>query len=88
MALPFAGADALTEGSHLVEHGMDFGDHVFAVDDNGGVPGSTEGNVKDGAVFGDVDLLAAEHGADAFVQARFLRELHQQLERLVRYPIF
>ena len=39
--------------------------------------------MQDGAVFGDVDLFAAKHGVDARLQARFLGQLQEQLERLI-----
>ena len=35
VALPFAAADAIAEIRHLVEHGVDFGHHVFAVHQDG-----------------------------------------------------
>ena len=45
--------------------------------------GSAQGDVQDGAVFGDVDLVAAEHGVDAGAEAGLLGQLQQQLQRLV-----
>ncbi len=42
-----------------------------------------EGHVQDGPVFGDVDLLAAEHGVDPLAQTGFLGQLHEQLKRFV-----
>jgi hypothetical protein len=38
-ALPLAGADLVGEGVHLVEHLVDVGDDVLAVDDELGVAG-------------------------------------------------
>ena len=35
-------------------------------------------HVQHGAVLGDVDLVAAEHGVDALAQARLLGQLQQQ----------
>ncbi len=40
------------------------GTTFFAVDEDRGVPRRAEGDVEDGAVLGDVDLLAPEHGVD------------------------
>ena len=37
-------------------------------------------HVKDGAVFGDVDFFAAEHGVDPVPQSGFLRQLEQKLQ--------
>ena len=45
--------------------------------------GRAQRDVQDGAVLGDVDLVAAEHGVDARAQAGLLGQLQQQLERLV-----
>ena len=40
-------------------------------------------HVQNGPVFGDVDLLAPEHGVDPLAQAGFLGQLQQELERLI-----
>jgi len=39
--------------------------------------------VQDGAIFGDVDFVAAEHSVNARPQAGFFREIQQQGQRLV-----
>ena len=82
-SLPVAVADPVAKRAHLVEHLVDAGDDVLAVHENRFVPGGAERDVEDGAVFGDVDLLAAEHRVDAFTQAAILGELEQEGERLV-----
>ena len=64
MALPLAAADAVGEAGHLVEHGVDVRDDVLPVHDDRGVPRRAQGDVEDGPVLGDVDLLAAEHRVD------------------------
>ena len=56
----------------LVEHGVDCGDDVLAVDEDGFSLGRAQSNVQDGALFGDVDLFAAKHGVDALAQAGLL----------------
>ena len=63
------------EGGHLVEHGVDAGDDVFAVDDDRFAFGRAQGDVQDGAVLGDVDLVAAEHGVDARLAGRTPRRV-------------
>ena len=73
VALPRAGADAVGERSHLVQHRVDAGDDVFSVDENALGFGRAQGDVQDGAVLGDVDLVAAEHGFDAVAQAGLVR---------------
>ena len=65
------------KSGHAIEHGVDLGNHVFAVDDDRLSFGSAQGHVQDGAAFGDVDLLAAKHGFDARFQARFLGQLQR-----------
>ena len=74
---------AVGEGRHLVQHGMDLGHDILAVDDDGGAARRAQGDVKHRALLGDVDLLAAEHGVDALAQARLLGELEQQRQGLV-----
>jgi hypothetical protein len=43
--------------------------------------------VKDGSIFCDIDFIPAEHGFDPVSKAGFLRQLDEELERLVRDPI-
>ena len=64
VTFPRAAADAVGEPGHLVEHGVDFGHHVLAVDEDRCALGRPQGHVQDGPVLRDVDLLAAEHGVD------------------------
>jgi hypothetical protein len=80
---PCAAPHPLGEVGHLVEHGVDAGHHVLAVDDDGLVARGTQGDVQHGSPLGDVDPLTAEHGIDARAQAGFLREPDEQTQRLV-----
>ena len=73
----------LAEVRHLVEHGVDLGHHVLAVDDDRGAARRAQGHVQDGAVFRDVDLVTPEHGVDARAQAGLLRQLQEELEGFV-----
>ena len=59
----------LAEVGHLVQHGVHLGHDVLAVHDDGGVLGRAQGDMKHGAVLGEVDLVPAEHGLDALAQA-------------------
>jgi hypothetical protein len=61
VAFPRAGADGLGEVLHVVEHGVDLGHDVLAVDEDGGVGAVAQRDMEDGAVFRDVDFFAAEH---------------------------
>ena len=47
------------------------------------IPRRAQRHVQHGAVLGDVDLLAAEHGVDALAQAALRGEVQQQAQRLV-----
>ena len=74
----------LGEVGHLVEHGVHLGHDVLAVDDDRRAPRRAQRHVQHGAVLGDVDLLAAEHGVDPRAQARLLGQLRRSSrERLV-----
>ncbi len=83
VALPLPAAHPVGEIGHLIENGMDLGHHVLAIHDDGLPLGGAQGHVQDGPLFGDVDLLAPEHGIDSGPQAGFLRQLQQQRYRLV-----
>ena len=69
VSLPCSAANLVGEGGHLVEHSVHAGDYIFAVDLDRFAFGRAERDVQDGAVFGDVDLVAAEHRVDALLQA-------------------
>ena len=87
VALPCAAPDPVGEVGHLVQHGVNLGHHVLAVDDDGRRSRRAQGHVQDGAVFRDVDLVAPEHGVDALAQAAFLGQLQEELEGFVRDAI-
>ncbi len=76
-------ADAVGEGGHRVEHLVHLGHDIHAVDDDLLALGRAQGDVQHGAAFGDVDLVAAEHGVDLGAEAGLLGELDEQLEGLV-----
>ena len=67
---------------------MNAGHHVFAVHNNGCVFRSTQRNVQDRPILGDIDLVSAEHRLDARLQAAFLGQLKQKIERLIGDSIF
>ena len=87
MALPGAAAHAISEIRHPVQHGMDLGHHILAVDEDRGAARRAQGHMQHGALLRDVDLVAAEHGVDALAQAGLLGELKQQAQRLVGDPV-
>jgi len=83
VAFPVARTDAFGEGGHLVEDFVDLGNDIFSIDKDGFGLRRAESDVEDGAVFGDVDLLAGEHGFGALAQAGLFGELLQQAEGFV-----
>ncbi len=84
VAAPLPASDPLAEVAHPVEHPVDLLDHVDAVDDQRAIARHPQRNVKDRAVLGDVDPLAAEHRLAALGHAALLRQRDQQPQRLVR----
>jgi hypothetical protein len=74
-ALPLAAADASAKAAILSSTSCTSGTTSFAVDEMDSDFGRAQGDVQDGAVLGDVDLVAAEHGVDALAQAGLFGEL-------------
>ena len=60
---------------------------VGAIDDNGVAARRAQGDVKNRAVLGHVDLVAAEHRVDAIAQPRLFRQLPQKTQGFVRDPV-
>ena len=71
---PLAGADAAGEGVDLLEDLVHVGDHVLAVDRQGVGRGAAQRGVQDGAVLGDVDVLARVHAVAQLQDAGLLSE--------------
>jgi hypothetical protein len=61
---------------------MHLGHHVLAVHNNGLPSWGAQGNVQDGPLLGDVDLLPPEHRIDSGPQTGFLGQLQEERERL------
>ena len=68
--LPLAGADALGERGHRVEHVVDLVHDVDPVDDERWSRGHAQRDVQHGPVLRDVDVLAAEHVVPSSAEAR------------------
>ena len=60
---------------------MNLRHNILAIDDDGLALGRAQSDVEDGALFRDVDFVAAEHGVDARAQAGLLGQLQQERER-------
>ena len=84
---PGAAANAIAERSHAVEHLVDVAHDVLAVDDERALPRHPQGDVEDGAVLGDVDVLAAEHRVAPLLDPTLARERGEQPKRLRRHPV-
>ncbi len=83
VALPSSAAHAIGKIRHLIEHGVNLGHHILAIDDDRCSSRRAQSHVQDRAVFRDVDLFAPEHGVDAFAQAGFIGEPHEKLQRFI-----
>src|SRR5580765_4134439 len=64
IAFPRAIANAIREFGHSVEHFVDLRHDILAIDEDSGFLWRAKGRVKHGALFGDVDFVAFEHGVD------------------------
>ena len=84
---PCSTADAIGKVTHSVEHAVDVGDDVLAVDEDRRVTRCPQRDVEHGSLFRDVDLLALEHGVDAGAQTALFRESYEQRQGLVRDPV-
>ena len=83
VARPRAAAHAVGEVRHLVQHGVHLGDDVDAVDLDVLALGRAQRDVQDGAVLGDVDLLAREHRVDPGTEPGPLGQGDEQADGLV-----
>ena len=88
MAFPLAGADVVGKLGHAVEHGMDFWNDIRAIDFDRRRAGSTEGGVENGAILGDVDLVATEHGVNLPAQTGSIGEIDEASDRLAGDQVF
>ena len=75
---PLAGADPLAEVAHPVERLVHLLDDVDAVDDQRALARQPQRHVEDGAVLGDVDVLAVEHRFAALLDAALAGQLAEQ----------
>ena len=62
---------------------MDLRHDVLAVRHERGVSRRAQRHVQHRALFGDVDLVATEHGVDSRAQAGLVRKLNQEPQRLI-----
>ena len=84
MPQPAAAAHTIGKGGHLVEHGVYLRHDVLAIENDLFALRCAQRHVQDGAILGDVDPLAAEHGVAPRGQARFVGQLPQQAASFLR----
>ena len=82
MSLPLAAANPIAELRHGVEHGVNLGDDILAVYQDGLTFGRTQSDVQHSTVLRDVDPVAAEHGVEPVAQASLLRQIEEELQGL------
>ena len=83
MPLPFARAQLVGKGRHPVEHLVDLGNHVLAVDQDFFRTRRPQRDMQHGAPFADVDLFAGEHRVPALGDAAGAGEIEEQPRRFV-----
>ena len=80
VALPGTRADLLRKGLHMLPGRFDLGHDVCAVDKERLVGGTTEGDVEDRSIFGEIDLLAPEHSVAELFDFSFFEELTEEVK--------
>jgi hypothetical protein len=83
VAGPAAEADPLGERCHPVEDLMDLRHHVLAVHLDARAARGAQGDVQNGALFGDIDPFATEHRVTAGRHVACLGEREEQTQRLL-----
>ena len=66
---------------------MDLGHHVVAIDADRSAARRPQRDVQDGALFGQVNFVAAEHRVDAPAQPRLFGQREQQADCLVGHAM-
>lgn len=85
-ASPLAASDLFRKLLHVLQHAVDAvgaAHDVLAIHLHVPTADISQGSVVDGAVLGEVDLVAAEHGIALALDASLLGELDEQVEGLV-----
>ena len=80
MAQPIAAAHALREAGHFIQHGVYLGHHILPIHNDRLITRRTQRGMQHRAIFGDIDLLAAEHRGSLLAQTTRLGQLHQQAQ--------
>src|ERR1700752_3957889 len=71
------------ELTHPIQHSVDVMDDILSIHKDRLIFGSTQSHVQHRSLFGDVDLLPAEHGVDPLAQTGLCCKLEKKLESLI-----
>ena len=70
-----------------MQHAVDIGHDILAVNENGRVGLIAQGHMEHWAVLSDVDALATEHGISAGLDAPLAGQVKQQSQRVLRHHV-
>ena len=88
VAFPRSRANLLGKNLHVLAGGLHLRHQVFALDEQGLVSWAAKGDVKDRAIFGTVDLIAAKHSISELFHFGFLDKLAEEFERFWGNAVF
>jgi len=83
VTLPLTTPDLLGEFLHVLEDLVDTLNNALSVDLHWPVLGIAESDVVNGALLGEVDLVAIEHVITKFLQLGLLSQFHEKLQCLI-----
>lgn len=88
IATPRSAAHRLAKAAHVLEHRIDLGHHILAVDPDGAIRAVAQRDVQYGAIFRRVDLLSVKHADNPAIEIGLCGEIEQQPHRLGGDAIF
>ena len=80
VAFPSTRADMLGKGLHMLPGRFDLWHDVLAVDKEGLIGGTTEADVEDRSIFGEIDFFATEHPVAELFDFSFFEELAEKVK--------
>jgi len=83
VTLPLTTPDLLGEFLHVLEDLVDTLNNALSVDLHWPILGIAESDVVNGALLGEVDLVAIEHVITKFLQLGLLSQFHEKLQCLI-----
>src|SRR4029434_6069202 len=88
VASPLPATYGVTKGLHVLEDRIHLGHDIRAVHHDGPIGAVAQRDVEYGTIFGEVDLLPAEHLLGPPFEIRLSGEITQELHRLLSNAIF